>query len=293
MARRRSARQDELATWSGSLHKSFRVLPIGAFGNEDLMAFLDGEEGELWESVHARLPYDPERARQAAEDDDEEEDANAGPDPKRYRDLRQVVENCGLLWEDESRRIHFTRFGRTLKRFMPYATERNIGLVAQHAALALNVCQLRNPTGAGQRFRSDVRVFPFRFIWEAMLKLDNRINSDELNRAVFATRNEEMLAEAIERIRSYRRSRNLSDLGEETVTGSKKNDRLIPIICLAAFGWTLINQKAGTGFYTVKPECVGYLRAALHVPVEHRHYDSVEEYVTRISRAACLPQDVR
>jgi hypothetical protein len=204
-----------------------------------------------------------------------------------------VLENSGLVWEDEQGRVHFTDFGTTLKRFIRLANPHNIGLVAQHAALALNVCQLRNPTGAGTRFRDDIRVFPFRFIWKAMLSLGNRIDSDELNRAIFATRNEPMLLAAIERVRQFRQNGRLSELGHETVTGASKNDRLIPIVCLASFGWTLLNQKDRDGYYTVKPECESYLRAAVAVPVDHRPFETVEEYVTHISNAACIPKDMR
>ena len=291
-----------LTSWSGSLHKSFRVLPTGSFTNDDLLAFLNSEEGDPWQSVHEKLPYARERAASGAgaaadggDDDEEDEEAPTPllPDTKRYRDLRQVLENCGLMWEDGDGRIHFTELGRSLKRFMPIASERNITLFSQHAALALNVCQLRNPTGAGRRYHADMTVFPFRFIWRAMLRLGGRINSDELNRAIFATRNPDMLTEAIERIRSYRVSHNLDDLGAETVSGRSKNDRLIPIVCLASFGWTLINQKDSQGYYTIRPHCTRILEAAASVPVVHREYPSVEAYVTRISRAACLPKDVR
>lgn len=281
---RRRGRNDQLTTWTGSLHKSFRILPTGGFSNDDLLAFLKCEEGASWQVAFNNLPFDSSRSQRPAASD---------PDAKRYRDPRQVFENCGLLWEDDARRIRFTELGRTLRRFMPHATERNVALIAQHGSLALNICQLRNPTGAGQRFHASMAVFPFRFIWLAMLKLDNRINSDELNRAIFATRNSDMLPEAIERIRSYRRTSNVSDLGTETVSGRGKNDRIIPIVSIASFGWTLLNQKDTDGYYTIKPDCVQFLCSAVNVPVIHRDYTSVEEYVTRISQAAALPKDVR
>ena len=138
-----------------------------------------------------------------------------------------------------------------------------------------------------------MKVFPFRFIWTAMLRLGGRINSDELNRAIFSTRDADMLSDAIERIKSYRISGNVDDLGAETVTGRAKNDRLIPIVCLASFGWTLINQKDTSGYYVIRSRCDRILEAACSVPVIHRNYSSVEEYVSRMARAACLPKDVR
>lgn len=284
---------DNLLTWSGSLHKSFRLLPTAGFGNEDLMAFLNSEEGDDKDQVLARMEYDRSRAVGASDPvEDDDADADDGPDPKRYRDMKQVLEASGLLWQDSDGLIHFTEFGLTLKRFMPRASEKNVGLIAPHAALGLAVCQLRNPTGAGVRYHPDMRVFPFRFIWKAMLQAEGRISSDELNRAIFSTRNEEMLDEGISRILTYRRTGNLDDLGPETVTGKAKNDRLIPIVSLASFGWTLLNQKTG-GFYTIKPSCLRYLQVATTVPVRHRNFETVEMYVNRVSDAACLPKDCR
>lgn len=92
-----------LTTWSGDLRKSFRILPTTQSGNEDLLAFINGNEGDRREDVHARLPYDQSRARPpvapATAAADDVDDDTARPNPKRYREQRQVFENCGLLRE--------------------------------------------------------------------------------------------------------------------------------------------------------------------------------------------------
>jgi len=278
-------RKTKLTNWSGGLHKSFRLLSSTKQSNADLLAFLNSPPGTHRSEVLARLPYEQSRSGSRT--------PRKGPDDKRYRDLKQVLETCGLIWEDDAGCIQFTEFGTALRNFMPHATRRNIVLVAQYAAFGLTACQLRNPTGAGRRYASSMEVFPFRFLWDAMLKLDNRIDSDELNRAIFRTTNAESLAEAITKIRSYRKNGNITDLGEEVLTDPKKNDRLIPMVSIAAFGWALINRKDESGYYKVKDECVRLLEAAVSLPVKHRQYDSVQSYVTAISNAACLPKDYR
>jgi len=290
----------KLRTWSGSLHKSFRLLPTAQFDNRDLLAFLNSEDGAHWKDVYARLPYDASRSGGAPQEDDEVVEQNQAdaaaegvPDPKRYRDLKQVLETSGLLWQDDNGRVWFTEFGRTVKRFIAHANEKNVSLLAQHAAFGLSACQLRNPTGAGQKYHNDMCVFPFRFIWEAILKLEYRISSEELNRGLFNTRNHDMLNDAIDAVRRSRQTGRVEDIGAEAITGRSKNDRIIPIVSLAAFGWTLLTQKDATGFYTVKPECVRLLEAAVSLPARHRDYPTVKSYVEAISNAACIPRDYR
>jgi hypothetical protein len=290
---------EKLRKWSGSLHKSFRLLPTAQFGNEDLMAFLNSDDGVTWQEIHVRMPYDASRSggpdRSPREEDDQQEnDTNEGAsDPKRYRDAKQVLEACGLLWQGDDGRVRFTDFGRTVKRFIHNANEKNVLLLAQHAAFGLSACQLRNPTRAGMKYHEDMLVFPFRFIWQAMLKLGYRISSEELNRAIFLTRDQETLEEAITQIRNYRQTGQATALGEEAITGRNKNDRVIPIVALASFGWTLLAQKDEDGFYRVKPECVRLLEAAVSLPAKHRDFPNVQSYVEAISNAACLPRDYR
>lgn len=295
--RRPGTQRGSLTHWSVSLHKSFRLLTVGRYTNDDLLAFLKLPSGTHKDEILANLPYDERRSRGAEDEDDEDGEADetgeGRPDDRRYRDLKQVLESCGLLWEDHGGRVRYTELGEMLRSFMPHANPKNVRLIAQYAAFGLSACQLRNPTGAGQRYAASVNVFPFRFIWEAMLQLDNRLDSEELNRAIFRTVDAESLGGAIERIKRYRVTKRVSDLAGERV--AKINDRLIPVVSMAAFGWALIDQKerGAAGSYHVKEDCVRLLEAAVSLPAKHRDYDSVEAYVTAISNAACLPKDYR
>lgn len=141
-----------------------------------------------------------------------------------------------------------------------------------------------------------MHVFPFTFIWRAMLALDDRISSAELNRVLFRVTDPRDLDSAIARIRQSRED-GLGEqaLGPETITGESKNDRVIPWMALASFGWLLIADKreAGGEWYTIRPTARELLREAAQIKRKHREFTSVEEYVNHISDAACLPSDVR
>jgi hypothetical protein len=270
-----------LTVWSAALHQSFRLLPP----SDHLKAFFAAEDGSHWKDIYDALPFDAERSSSGA----------GAPDARRFRDPKQVYETAGLLYlEDDF--VWFTDLGRTLKRFLPHLNRQNMVLLARHAALALAACQLRNPTDAGLKYAETMRVFPFRFIWQAMLELDLRISSDELNRAIFRVTDAPSLTEAIERIRQARRGGSLDDLGEETISDKRKDDRIIPWVSLASFGWTLLmDKKEGglAGYYKVRDDCVRLLEAAIQTPAEHRVFESTGAYVQHVSRAACLPKDLR
>lgn len=238
------------------------------------------------EELRLRLPYDRKRARNTK---------STAPDAKRYRDAKQVYQTVGLLYEDTGK-IHITDLGRATLRWLSIITAKNRVILARHAAYALAACQLRNPTGAGEKYAVKVAVFPFSFIWRAMLALDHRISSDELNRAIFKVTNGEELMKAIENIRIARDNGDTRRLGRETITGEKKNDRIIPWLSLASFGWTLFPEKqrgeAGS-YYELDPTTLPIIRDAAQVQHRVRHFGSVMEYVEHISNCAALPQDLR
>ena len=270
-----------LTHWKHSLRQSFRILPEPS---GHLRVFLESE-GRNQEEVLANLPYDAARSASPS----------VSPNPKRYRDSRYVYESIGLLFEDDDGRIKLTDLGTATKRWLAIIHEKNCHILCRHAAYALAAVQLRNPTPPGLEYAQEMEVFPIAFIWRAMLSLDNRINSDELNRVILRTRNVDDLLEGIERIRTARVSGVPDDLGEELIAGAKKNDRIIPWMAMASFGWTCVADKSSdaTGFYTIKPRCIGFLRQAVSIRRRHREFASVNDYVQFISRSASLPPDLR
>lgn len=272
-------------TWTGSLHQTFRLL--GA-QSRTLVPFLESD-GLSPSEILKRLPYDEARAVARG-------GGNGSPDPKRYRDPRQVYQTAGLLFEKDDGTLKVTELGKATLRWTKIINNKNAVVLAKHAAYALSACQLRNPTGSGRKYDTSMMVFPFQFIWRAMLALDRKISSDELNRALFKVRNEDELKIAILNISKARYSGELTDLGEEVLTGAKKNDRIIPWLSLASFGWTLFPDKHGgvdATYYRLPDATVEIVREAAQIRHKHRNFNSVESYIEYVSRSACLPEDLR
>ena len=267
--------------WGGSLHSSFRLLPRTGV-SDHLRTFLEAD-GLTQTEVLERLAYDTARAG---------EDPGELPDPKRFRDPKHLYEVIGLLHQADDGTIHITDLGDAVRRWLDSVSEENIPVLGRHVAFALAACQLRNPTRAGQKYARDVTVFPFAFIWRAMLALDGKIASDELNRALFKVASEDQLEDAIERIRVSRSTGQVEVMGDETISGSRKNDRIIPWMSLASFGWSILTDKRGgeeSGYYEIRSNCRDLIRDAASVSYEHREFDSTQDYVRYLTRHAAVP----
>ena len=276
-----------MTTWSGSLHQTFRLLPREK-RSKHLAPFLESD-GLTAEEVLQRLPYDVARARARG-------GSRTTPDPRRYRDGRHVYQAVGLLFETAAGIVRLTELGRATRRWLPILTPANSVLLGRHAAYALSACQLQNPIGAGKGVASNVEVFPFQFIWRAMLRLEGRISSDELNRAIFWVQDDDGLDDAIQRIREARRAGDIPSLGDEVISGPKKNDRIIPWMSLASFGWTLFPDKSSGEnpmYYEIPTETRHVLQEAARLKHRHRSFSTVADYVRHISRSAALPKDLR
>jgi len=240
------------------------------------------------EEVLAALPYDRARA------------ANPGklPNSKRYRDGRQLLRTVGLVYDEKengTRRLKVTPLGQAVKRWRPNINPRNAPVLGRHAARALAACQLRNPTRDGSQYTSNVEVFPFAFIWRAMLALNDSISSDELNRAIFHTENDNDLEDAIANIRLAREHNDLAYLGEEVVTEDAKNDRILVWMSWASFGWTLIGDKrqSETGVYEIIPSAKRLLYETAILKLQHWDFSNETQYFDYIAECAGLPEDLR
>lgn len=277
----------QLVTWTGSLHQTFRLLPTTGM-SPNLRPFL-ASDGQTPESVLARLPYDIARARARGA-------SGTAPDPKRYRDGKQVFQTAGLLYEGDDGLVRVTELGSATLRWLDIITDENSILLARHAAYTLSACQLRNPTGSGRKYAPTMNVFPFRYIWKAMLVLDYKISSDELNRAIFKVQDEVGLARAVSEIETARRENDVTLLGSEVITGTGKNDRIIPWMSLASFGWTLFpDKRAGeaSGYYELPRNTLQIVREASKMNWKHKDFENTKSYMDYLSRCAALPRDLR
>jgi hypothetical protein len=271
--------------WQSSLRQTFRLIPPPDEG--DTMRILLESEGLTDEQILPLLPYEAARARTPG--------SSNVPDPRRLRDPRQVAQTVGLLYRDADGANRVTELGVAVRRWLPTLGEKNWPALGQHAAYALATCQLRNPLSqSGRAYPQDTKVFPFLYIWRAMLALEGKISSDELNRAIFRTRDLNSLNDAIARIARRRKTDGpLQDLGDETVTEERKNDRIIPWMSLASFGWMFVRPKGGSEYYQLRPRAERLLAGASRAVVRHRDFDSAADYVRHVSKAACLPKDLR
>lgn len=269
-------------TWGGSLHQTFRLLPEPS---PNLSPFLNAD-GVHKDEVLKSLPYEAARARGGG---------TGAPDPRRYRDGKQVYQTAGLLYEDEDGYVRLTSIGVALRRWLPILNPKNSIILGRHAAYGLGAVQLVNPTGAGSKYDPHMRVFPFAFIWRAMLALESRISSDELNRAIFRVGNEDDLTAAIAAIGFARETGDLSAMGDETIADDRKNDRIIPWIAIASFGWTLIDDKdSGDGVsYRIPDRTRRLLFEASQLQHPHKEFATVDAYLQHIGRVAALPRDLR
>lgn len=266
---------DPLEDWGASLRQTWRLLPEPG----EAVRVLLSSDGETPEQIAAKLPYEASRAGDAA---------GETPNLRRYRDERLVLQMVGLVYEDQGHLV-VTELGRTVLRWLDLLHVGNAPVLGRHVALALAACQLRNPSRAGSKYDVAMRVFPFAFIWRAMLSLGDRISSAELLRSVLKVRNETELDTAIAAIRTAREADDVTLLGDPI---NDDNDRAIPWMGLASFGWVLIRDKRAhpSGvYYTVRPSTREALVRAVAVPRLHREFASARDYLEHISDAAVLP----
>lgn len=277
-----------LVTWEGSLHLSFRFVSSGHPSRSQtpsLRVFLDSD-GKTPDEVLQNLPYDQARSPRPS----------GTPDTRRYRDAKHIYQSLGLLYESSDNKVIVTDFGQTVRRWLDRTNEHNAPVLGKFAASALAGCQLRNPTRAGSKYDDSVSVFPYAYLWRAMLALEGRISSDELNRGLFKVTNEADLAQCIERVSESRLKDNLQLLGQETITGRRKNDRIIPWVALGSFGWMMISDKSEDDerkWYRIRPRFLQVLRDAAAVQHRHAEFATIQSYVEHLSRLAAAPPDLR
>lgn len=266
--------------WNCGFRQSFRLFPSER-GSDLLDCFL-GSDGKTETEI---LKVIPTRSGAAAQD------------AKRYREPRQLFRTIGLIYdlaEGGERRLVVTSLGNATRRWRPDINIRNAPVLGQFAAQALSACQLRNPTPEARSYGPEVQVFPFAFIWRAMLALEGRLSSEELNCGILHAMSGDALEDVIGRIKAFRKAGDKSCLHAPVVPpGPGQNDRLIPWMAWASFGWILIQPKGGSEYYTVAPKAVRLLNNAASIKRKHQEFSSETAYIEHVAAASGLPKDMR
>lgn len=289
-------------TWSGGMTGNFRALPEvtanqpnGNITDQAIRVFLSSD-GRTEQQVLQNFPYDAERAQR-------QNGAAMAPDPKRYRDVRQLVRAVGLAYDEDMGNTKVVRVTPLGEAFMRWdrdgLNQENVRVIARYAARAMSAAQLRNPTKEGRQYAHEVNVFPFTFIWRAMLALEGRITREELNRGLYNTKDEDELQAVIERIRLARVTGDVDSIGPRAIErgqdGNLTARRVRGWMAWASFGWTLIDDEAhpDQGFTITKPWAREVLEQVAAARRKHRHFKSVPEYLEHLSAYAGLPADLR
>lgn len=276
--------------WSTSFHESFSMVPTGKPTDAQVNLFL-ASNGRPEREVLAAWPKGRPNALPAG--------GQAKPaDPKQFRNMSQLLRNVGLAYTDTSGQeavVRVTRLGQEVLGWRNDGlNDRNVRVIARYASRAIAAAQLKNPTREARAYPDGARVFPFQFIWRAMLALDNRISLPELDRAMFVVSDEASLDEAILRIRNFRETHDIEVLGATNADGD--DEGVAAWMCWASFGWSLIpkRKQGGDGYYRIPDGWpLRIISEAATIRQRHRTFGTDREYVEHLSACAGLPPDLR
>ena len=252
-----SSRGENLpTTWSVAAHDPVPQIELGLDPLEShayLFAFLrsDGAEyvppySEIRASLGNILTEAQSRRRQG-------QSPTAEVSDQRLRTWRSLFENFGIISvTPNDKRLHLTPLGRSIKQTYDTINEKLEGANDRLAMIATDVLSrhtLRNPVN-GTMYPEDSDVHPYRFMWRAMRRLDNKLHWEELNRVimhVLYVRDEDA---AIDSIRESRKAaggvydqQSVKALGAPTVSdGAETQRRISTWLSQAGFGGYLINS---------------------------------------------------
>jgi 5-methylcytosine-specific restriction protein B len=265
-------------TWSFAKHDTIPSVELGVVpfeGHAYLLAFL-AAEGELFAP-----PYDA--VRSSITDILTDLDASRRPrqlprddvTDQRLRTWRSVFETLGFLYVD-------SRTGTLTATSLGHAVRALFGDIRRHvdgandhlARLAVRVLgrhRLRNPL-VNEPYPEDADIYPYRFIWRAMLQLDGKLHWEEMNRVIMRVLYQRQEQSAIDRIRDVRNLTHgpyddaaIQRLGQPAIPEDAETKRRVtPWFTQAGFGGMLIaGEDDANGFRRILPERRELLEEAL------------------------------
>lgn len=178
----------------------------------------------------------------------------------RLRTYRKMYEQLGLIHQSDDK-IRLTSLGLKIKSLENELTHKKQELLESAAKDAIDILsryQFKNPIDdRGNALPSDFDVFPYWTIWKIMSELDGKLHHEELNRVVLRIDRMDKINDAIEKIRSARKSGieysqaseiDLSSaLGERVVT-DQPTARMASWFSIAGWGGLIISLSGEDGF---------------------------------------------
>ena len=268
-----------MPSWSTSVHDPFPSVELWSPPLEThvyLHAFLSAADQRF------AAPYGDIRAAVASQLQDIQQRRRAGQQPSneisdsRIRTWKTAFEQLGLLTVRNGA-LHLTPLGQKLKQLYATVNDRIEGANDQIVKLGtqiLNRQLLRNPLSSAT-LPEDADIRPYRAIWSAMRRLDNKLHWEELNRVMMHILRESELEPAIERIRTMRprygnyTNETLQLLGPPAAgENAETQRRLIPWFSRAGLGGLLISAANDSlGFRHLNDRFLPLVDEALSEPV--------------------------
>lgn len=201
----------------------------------------------------------------------------------RLRTYRKMYERLGLVYR-ENELLRLSRLGKELVALEDELKVQKERVLLKPMATAISILsryQLRNPID-GPELPATCDILPCICIWKAMLRLENKLHFEEVNRVILRVPEMSALDAAIERIRQYREQHSSYDnadvlnqiLGEPVHT-DQVSARIAPWFSFAGWGGLVIEQQnADDGYRHLVPTAVDLVQQAVACPPSY--YDAAD-----------------
>lgn len=201
----------------------------------------------------------------------------------RLRTWKPLFERAGLLTVNNHGILQVSPFGRAVRDLFDDLANRIAGAndhLSQWAITVLGRYPLLNPLegneGGDGPYPTDSDLLPFRAIWQAARKLDDRLHWQELNRCLMLIHHQREVDGAINRIREARAAGGALYFNDPTpwlgdtvavFDGDQTRRRVTPWLSRASFGGLLAEDDEETGLWVLRPDRITLIDDALRETV--------------------------
>jgi len=217
--------------------------------------------------------------------------AGLNVEDSRLRTYRKLYERLGLIYR-KSNRIRLAALGLSVRELTTLSSTEITSALSntkKQAIVTLAKYQLRNPAESDhRRLGESCDVLPFLCIWKAMLSLDNKLHTEELNRVMLRVMTMSQVDSAISKIRSVRQIlasyKELDEaILEEYLGASVCTDqpyaRMASIFSLAGWGGLVIRQQAGSdGFRYLVDDSIEIISSIVKNPPPYYAAKDIDDW---------------